>query len=92
MVKFVSWNVQGLRNKKSEVELEITKFDFVALVESWHSGDEVPSFRGFITEHVARSVSRNSRHYGGILVLLKNNSFLSFNKLKSESENLVWIK
>ena len=67
------------------MELEITKFDFVSLLESRHSGDEVPSFRGFITEHVARSVSRNSRHYGSMLVLLKYNSFLFFNKLKSES-------
>ena len=74
------------------MESDLSNFDFVALIETWHCPSETPKVRGFNVESVSRELASNNRYFGGIVVLIKDESFKSYTKLKSKSENVIWIR
>ena len=74
------------------MESDLSNFDFVALIETWHCPSETPKVRGFNVESVSRELALNNRYFGGLVVLIKDESFKSYTKLKSKSENVIWIR
>ena len=48
-LKFASFNVEGLRNKLDDINFknEISKFDFITLVETWLPADEQVNLEGY---------------------------------------------
>ena len=47
-LKFASFNVEGLRNKLDDINFknEISKFDFITLVETWLPADVQVNLEG----------------------------------------------
>lgn len=62
------------------------------LVETWLLPVEEISVFGYVVFRVDRRTSRNSRNYGGIIVLVKQHEFSSLSRLPSMSENLIWLR
>jgi len=51
--KFVSWNIQGMKNKLSYVESELLTFNNMTLIETRLGSREMPKLRGFKVESVS---------------------------------------
>lgn len=91
-MKMITWNVQGLKNKYKQISEDVSAFDVVCLVETWHDPNETLLFDRFYVEKVSRRESSNRRYYGGVIVLLKCKSVSKYQRLSSKSENIIWVK
>ena len=45
-----------------------------------------------LSSHVSRKRRKNNRIYCGITLWIRKNIFSTCNRLKSQSENLIWLK
>ena len=91
-MRIVTLNIQGVKNKVNHLLQDWHDVDAIALIETWHSEDSVPTFRGCSVEKVIQKVVGNMRQYGGILVLIKQGSLCYHLRIPSKLENIVWAK
>ena len=89
-LKICFWNIQGFSDQKLSDLCRLDEWDIIGLAETWRSS--CICIQGFICECACRKPSRNGRVYGGVAVLCRERRFRSVLRLKSESENIVWLK
>ena len=88
---FGHWNIQGLTSVKLERIKQTNDFDVLGIVETWKSVEESVNIEGYEEFKACRKKSRNSRTYRGLSVFVKERTFASVKRLRSKSENAVWI-
>ncbi|KAL9977170.1 hypothetical protein ACROYT_G014548 [Oculina patagonica] len=94
-LKFASFNVEGLRNKMEDPSFtsEISKYDFVTLVETWLPTDEQVNFDGYISFSLYRKKNpRAKRASGGITLLIKEHLYQGVKIYKCEDDKFLWWK
>ncbi|KAL9972695.1 hypothetical protein ACROYT_G019055 [Oculina patagonica] len=91
-LKFASFNVEGLRNKMEDPSFtsEISKYDFVTLVETWLPTDEQVNFDGYISFSLYRKKNpRAKRASGGITLLIKEHLYQGVRINKCEDDKFL---
>ena len=76
LLKFGSFNVEGLRGKTLDPFLVdfIQDFDFLTLVETWLLPNSKVNFEGFYSFSTFRKKHRQAERFsGGITILIKKN-------------------
>ena len=94
-LKFGSHNIEGLSNKLSNQDLlsEISKYDFVTLVETWLPDEfniNIPGFYFFTKRRTKHKKAK--RHSGGIIVLVRKEIKQGVKFFSSSSTRFVWCK
>ena len=89
-LKICFWNIQGFSDQKLSDLCRVDECDIIGLAETCRSS--CICFQEFICDCACRKPSRNGRVYGGVAVLCRESRFRSVLRLKSESENIVWLK
>ena len=92
-LKFASFNVEGLRNKLDDnnFKREISKHDFITLVETWLPPDEQVHFEGYSTFSLYRKMNpRAKRAAGGITLLIKEHLSKGVKIVKCEDDKFLW--
>ncbi|XP_065569816.1 uncharacterized protein LOC136033115 isoform X2 [Artemia franciscana] len=88
----MTWNVQGLMSKKQQCLNEsFLKCDVTCLIETWTPPSEDLSVKDYTFFRADRQISRNVRFYGGVAVFVKKQSFEVCHRIKSKSENIIWL-
>ena len=88
----MTWNVQGLMSKKQQCLNEsFLKCDVTCLIETWTPPSEDLSVKDYTVFRADRQISRNARFYGGVAVFVKKQSFEVCHRIKSKSENIIWL-
>ena len=94
-LKFASFNVEGLSNKLDDnnFKREISKHDFITLVETWLPPDEQVHFEGYTTFSLYRKMNpRAKRASGGITLLIKEHLSKGVKIVKCEDDKFLWWK
>ena len=89
-LKICFWNIQGFSDQKLSDLCRVDECDIIGLAETCRSS--CICFQEFICDCACRKPSRNGRVYGGVAVSCRESRFCSVLRLKSESENIVWLK
>ena len=94
-LKFASFNVEGLRNKLDDINFknEISKFDFITLVETWLPADEQVNLEGYTSFSLyRRKHPRAKPASGGITLLVKEQMFQGVTICKCDDDRFLWWK
>ena len=94
-LKFQSYNIEGLSNKLSNQDLlsEISKYDFVTLVETCLPDGfniNIPGFYSFTKGRTKHKKAK--RHSSGITVLVRKEIKQGVKFFSSSSTRFVWCK
>ena len=73
----------------SDSSNDLFSFDVLSVIETWNYYSPISPLPRYLVEEIVSNVSRNSRHYGGILVLIKASVIEGYERINSKSENLL---
>ena len=94
-LKFASFNVEGLRNKLDDINFknEISKFDFITLVETWLPADEQVNLEGYTSFFLYRRKHPRAKPASGeITLLVKEQMFQGVTICKRDDDRFLWWK
>ena len=100
-INFMTWNLQGLVSSDGTNKLRIPemlrimyKFDFICLCETWQDNDDNISLHGYkqFTSHRSMKHKKARRSSGGVAVLVRNNISKGVTRVKSASDDIIWLK
>lgn len=95
ILSFCAWNVDGLSDKVSDPSFisEISKYDFITLVETWLPEGTTIDINGFYCFTKSRKKHRKAkRNSGGIAFLVRNEFKKGVSVLPCTEEELLWWK
>ena len=94
-LQFASFNVEGLQNKLNEISFisEISKFDFITLIETWLPSDENVNFEGYTSFSVYRKKNpKAKRASGGITLLIRDHFSKGVKIFPGKDDKFLWWK
>ena len=97
-ISICSWNVGGLISKTynklkyNAFIQEISPYDVVFLSETHIGNDVAVHLYGFQYISICRSMSKNSRYYGGLAILIRNSVRKGIQILQNTSSEFQWVK
>ena len=100
-INILTWNIEGLitgdgtnKLRLSQILKTVHKYDIICLNETWQDNDRNSNVNGY-TQYTSfrRYKHKNARrNSGGVAVLVRNSISKGVSKLKSASDDCIWLK
>ena len=100
-LSILTWNLEGLITSDGTNKLRLPmvlnivhRYDIICLNETWQDNDNNTNLNGYKQYTSFRSFKHKNakRNSGGVAVLIKNNIAKGVSKLKSASDDSIWLK